>query len=654
MRPNRTGLLAAAAIATVLTAGSAVPGPAAAEPPPPAPAPADTTSLTLGLRAFGINPMIALYGVEGVQTVTIPVPPGLEPAELTATAILPVNVRGAILEIDQEDRVVSRVVLPDADESPVTLPLTAAEVINDAITVEVRSFLRLPDGYCVYNPNHPLRLINTAVRYAGDETPPTTVADFLPPVLEKLTLFLPTDPTRTETDAAIRLATSTAVHYGPQFTDIDVVAMGSSPIPPPRPLERQIVIRESDEPGVRLDGTNPVPALVISGAGAELNNQARLLSSDIVELAVTVDAVAGPLPPAATVIGDVTTIRELGQPGFTATSLVNPQVTVVLDQTRIGRPVQGARVHLLGTYTPLPTGIGGLVVVRVGDDTIDSWPTDGTGRIDRWVDIPDRLIERYTNLVVGVDTAGNTGLCGEFQPVTLTIDGETVVSTSPADPPIPDGFGSLPQALMPRIEIGVDEGFDNTRRAVQLLVGLQRLSAQPFDTVLMAVSEAVESPNPAVIISPDDWTYDDITLPVTFASEGEVSVQNLDESGQVGTVRLTPAVRAASLQTLQQDGRTLLVATSNGAATELDRLLAWLDADVARWQRLSGSAVLAIPGRAPVSVPLRTTTPTATPEEAEHDSDNAVIVGIAASAAALLVAGLGWMWWRRRRSREPA
>jgi hypothetical protein len=651
VRSNRKGLLAATVIAMVIAAGTSTPGLAMAEPPADV---QDATSLTLGLRAFGINPLISLYGVEGSQTLTIPVPPGMTPAELEATAVLPVNVRGAIVEAAQDDRILSRVPVPGTDEAPVNIPLAGAEVVDNAVTVVVRSYLQLPDGFCAYDPTHPLRLTNSAVHFTGKETPPTTVSDFLPPVLQKLSLFVPTDPTRAESEAAIRLATITAARYGPQFTAIDVAQLGPAPLPPPQALERQIVIKGSDQPSVRLEGApNSIPALVISGSDAEITNQARLLSSDVSLLAFApAVVVADALRTAATtVIGDVTTIRELGQDGVNATALVNPQVTLPLDQTRIGRPIHGARVHLIGAYTPLPSGLGGRVSVSAGGQYLTSWPTDETGRIDRWVDIPDRVVGRLTNVDVAVNAAGNTGLCGEFQPLTLNIDGASVVQTSPAQPPIPGGFQSLPQALMPRIEVGMDNGFDNTRRAVQILVGQQRLTGQPLDTALVSVDEAVHSANSAIIISPDNWTVDDITLPVTFSSDGNVTVQNVDGTGQAATVRLTPAVRAGSLQTLLHNNRTLLIATSNGAPDQLDRLLGWLNGDVTRWQRLSGSAVLATPDRAPVSVPLRVEKPAADAASAAGDSSSTAVFVVAAAAAVILVLGLVWMWLRRRRSR---
>src|SRR6185503_17281852 len=125
--------------------------------------------------------------------------------------------------------------------------------------------------------------------------------------------------------------------------------------------------------------------------------------------------------------------------GVNATAF-KPQVVIGLDQTRLGRPVRDVRVRLQGSYTPLPSTVGGQVVVSVGGETIDRWAADSSGAIDRWVSIPQPKLQRHTNLSVAVDIAGNTGQCGEFQPVTLTIDGATAIDSTPADPPEPAGF----------------------------------------------------------------------------------------------------------------------------------------------------------------------------------------------------------------------
>jgi hypothetical protein len=631
--------------AAIVVAGIVLPGVATA-------APEDVPSLenspTLSMRTLGFAPTIALYGIEGVQTVTLPVQPGLSAAELVATALLPVNARGGTLEVTQEDRTLARVPLPP-DQGPISIPLAGARVVDNAVTVLLRSYLTLPDGSCSYDATSPLRLVDASVRYTGLELPPATIADFLPPVLQKLTLFVPSNPSKSESDAALRLVTATVARYGLQRTAVDLVPTDGGPVPPPAPLERQIVVREGQAPGLSLEGPNAVPALVVSGPPGELTNQARLLSSDISKLAVRSKAVAGPLSTTPQLPGDLTTIRRLGQPGVNATALVNPRVTVPLDQTALGRSVHGVRVHLQGSYTPLPSSVAGQIVVSVSGQTVDRWATESDGRIDRWIDVPDRLLQRYTNLDVEVNAAGNTGRCGEFQPITLTIDGETPVESKLAKPPVPAGFQALPQALMPRLEVGIDDGFANLRRAASILTGLQRLSARPFDTVVVSRQDAIASSNPAVVVSPDRWDAGSIALPVSVDSQDMITVENVDGSGTSSTLTLDPKIGFGSLQTLYSGGRTLLVATSTNAPGELDRLLGWLDGDTARRSRLTGNALIAVAERDPIQVNTATT---AQPETMAATTDHkALYLGIGAVVVVLAALGAGAIAWRGRRSR---
>ncbi|ORA06861.1 hypothetical protein BST17_03615 [Mycolicibacterium bacteremicum] len=610
-------------------------------------------SPSLSLRTLGGDPTIALYGVEGVQTVSIPVQPGLLPTELDATALLPVNAVGGTVEVSQDDRVISRVPLP-ADRGRFVIPLVGARVVDNAVTVLVRSFLSLPDGYCVFDANNPLRLTDTEVRYAGQELAPTTIADFLPPVLRKLTLFVPREPSPAESDAAVRLATATVARYGTQRTEVDIVEDDGAAVPAPQPLERQIIVREGGAPGLSLQGPNAVRALLISGAAGDLANQARLLSSELSRLAVQSAAVAGPLSAVPRLAGDSTTIRALGQPGVNATAQVNPRVTIPLDQTRMGRSVQGVRVHLQGSYTPLPAAIAGRIVVSIGGEVLDQWAAEPSGVIDRWVDVPDRLLQRYTNLDVALNAAGNTGRCGEFQPITLNIDGESPVQSAPADPPIPLGFQSLPQALMPRIEVGIGDGssvaFADLRRAVLILIGLQRLSGLPFDTAVVSTADATASTNPAIVVSADGWNDESVTLPVAVDSEGVITVENIDGTGGSTTLALDPLVGFGSLQTFYSGGRTLLVATSTDTPGELDRLLQWLDADATRWSGLQGNALIAVPGRDVIQL----TTPEAVEPQAAAEDRGGRYLAIGGVVVALVVVGAAAVALRARRSRGTA
>lgn len=603
---------------------------------------------SLGLDVLGATSTLAFYGDQGVMSITVPVPRGLVPESVDAVVEMPVNVGVGTITAMQDDRTLSRVPLPP-EGGPVTIPLTGVRIEDNAATVTLRTYLVPIEGYCL-EPSNPLRLVNTAVRYTGVEAAPTTVADFLPPVLRQLNMYLPTTPTRAESDAAIRLATAVVAHYGQQYPEVTVNPLGAetnAPVEPSAPMQRHVVIRESPDAGVALQGDAGVPVLEITGSADALSDQVRMLSSDVGRLALSSSAVAGPLRSSPVLPADVTSLRGLGQPGVNATALA-PQVTIGLDQTRLGRSARNIRVHLRGSYTPLPSSVGGDLVASISGETIDQWPTDESGKIDRWVNIPDQLLQRYINLGVAIRVAGNTGRCGEFQPITLTIDGDSPVESTAAKPPVPGGFQSVPQALMPRLNVGIDGGFDDTRRAVALLVALQRLSALPIGTTVTSVDDAAGSANPAVVVSADGWSDDRITLPVNTNAEDQITVANVDGTGEEGTVTLDPARPFGSLQTVYDGERTLLIATSNNGAAQLDDLLNWINADVERWSRVSGSALIATPDRSPVVVGTSTV---AQPEAVTAEDSFPWSWAFLGGVAALLAVGSALIVLRSRRAR---
>ncbi|MDV3127576.1 hypothetical protein M1247_21800 [Mycobacterium sp. 21AC1] len=589
----------------------------------------------LNLAALGSSSYLGFYGQQAQQTITLPVQPGLVPTEITATVWPPADVRAATLTVTQEDAVISRVELPTTGPAPISIPLPRVQIVENSVSLTMTVNLLPLNGYCL-DPNNPLRLTDATMRFDGTERPPTTVADFLPPVLRKLSIFIPTNPSQAESDTAVKLTDAIVAHYGHQYTEVSLGRLDDGQTTPPGPslpLERQIVVKESPDKGLTLQRTNGVGSLLISGPPAELANQSRLLSSDISRLALSSGAVAGPLHSTPQLPGDMTTIRKLGQPGVNSSSL-SPEVYIGLDQTRLGRSAHHVRVHLRGSYTPLPDTVNGQLVASVGGQTVDRWTTEDNGVIDRWVDVPDDLLQRYTTLAVKVDITGNTGGCGEFQPITLTIDGETDVETKLAKPPVPPGFQSMPQSLMPKVQIGVaiENGtadFDDTARAIAIVTGLQRVSALPFDTSVAPIQEVLESRNtPAIIIAADGWNHPDIKLPVTIGGDQVQTITGFDDDGNPTDLTLEPSLQLGALQTVFDGDRSLLVATSTNAPERLDALINWLNADIQRWALLDGIAILSPPDRTPVTV--------AAPDNQAASGDSE-----AGSAQTLLFVGAG-------------
>ncbi|TPG34226.1 hypothetical protein EAH80_11550 [Mycobacterium hodleri] len=617
---------------------------------------------TLSLTDLGSDATLSFYGETSSASVSIPVPNGLVPATLNATLNLPFDIRYGLLTVLQDDRIISKIGLPLTDSAPVAIPLDGVRVIDNSVTLTLTLNVLAGEGFCLDQLN-PVQLVGASVAYRGTEVAPTTIADFLPPILRKLTIAVPSTPSVAESDTAIQLAAALVERYRDQAPQVVLVPLAdgtTTPSEPAAPMERQIVIKEGPDLGLSIIPANGVPALLISGAQDKLSNQARLLTDPSLNMAVSAKAVAGELHPSTWTPGNSTSLAELRQPALTATGLA-PQIGIALDQTRFGHPTQGFRVHLLGSYTPVPAAFGAQLTASVGGEVIDTWSPDAVGAIDRWVDVPGRLVGRYTSLAVAVNTSGATGRCGEFRPITLRIGGNTVVESSVAQVPMPPGFGSLPQALMPRIQLGIKESsFADTVRAAQIVVGLQRLSVIPLSTTVTSLKQAINGDDPAILISADGWNDPSIALPVS-ASDRQITLAGGEQGAPPTTLNLDPGIQFGSLQTVFTGKRSVLVATSNGAPNRLDDLLRWLDEDAQRWSQLKGNALVAIAGQEPALVPGRTPAgvygppATAAPQAAERNGNSPLALWAAAGASVAVVAGFVALRWRSRRPKsEPS
>lgn len=627
---------------------------------PADPAPSTDSTTTFSLLDVGSAPTLEFWGLTSSQQLTVPVLHGLTPAALNTTVELPINLRSGMITVTQGDRTLARLNLPTADQTQIAIPLAGAEVNDNWLTVTVHAYLVPLDGFCLYQES-PLRLTNGTVTYTGTELPPTTVSHFLPPVLRKLSIYLPQSPSTAESDTAIRLATSAAAHYGKQAPDITVIPLPegqNSPPAPPQSLERQVVVKEGADNGLSLQGSSGVPWLLISGPLNRTDeSDTAVLFSDLSDLALSAKAALDSPKPKVQLPGNTASLRELGQPFANSTSL-QPRVSIGVDQTRFGRSIHSVRVHLQGSYTPTSNNGVGQIAVTIGPETIDHWPTDGHGTIDHWVDVPDRLLQRYTNLELVLDVASNVGHCGDFytagpgnQLLTLNVNGDSTVESSPAAPPVPDGFQSVPQTLMPRVQVGIAEhSFIDTVRALDIMIGLQRISSIPIDTTVTSVKQAIDSSDPALLISADGWNQSDVVLPVAAGPSGPITVSAVGPGDKPAKLTLDPVLRFASLQTVFNRGRSLLVATSNGAPGQLDELIRWLNSDNNKhWQRLKGVAVVSVPGQDPVTVDHPPLAAGASAAGSGSHSDLDWLWWFGAGWVAVAIVGAGVILWRVRR-----
>lgn len=563
----------------------------------------------------------------GTTTLTFPVPTGLVPVSLKTFIEIPVSLRFGLLTIRQGDRTISRVPLPPVDQPQMDIPLNGLQLSGNWLTLDLTVTAVPIEGYC-WHPRNPIRLVNGAITFAGAEVAPTTVATFLPAVLRKVTIGLPANPSPAESSAAVQVAAALSNRNG-QRPEVVVVPLpdGVTTLPPSAPLERQVIVKEGPKKGLSLQGGPGVPALLISGPGNELAGQTRLLSDDSLRLAVSTSAVAETLPDQS-LASDTTTLEQLIQGPGPTDEAVWPEVKIEIDQTRWGHPLGGVSVRLRGTYTPVAADFGGEVVISIAGESIDRWPAENAGVIDRTITIPDRLLKRSTNLEVLVHTTGDPGHCGDYLPELLIIDGSTEIRVQTSNPPAPQGFQSLPQALTPNIRIGIGpEAFADTARAAQIMVGLQRASYVPLAVEVTTLEEALASAEPAILISAGGWNNQANPLPFS-ADKGRITVTGLDPQGQSMALDLDPAKGFGSVQVLFDGKRTMLVATSTGVPGQLDELLRYLAAESGRWSGLNGRALIFAPGSEPIAIPNP-------PVDFATDTQPAASQG----------GGGNWFWW---------
>ncbi len=613
--------------------------------------PADATdpapgSARIGLEFLGASPTLDLPGQNYTFALTLAVPEGTSPTALQGRVSLPAYVTGGSIDVLQGEKVLSRTPVVNTPGAALTLPLTGA-VVDDSthsISFALRSHLRT-DDFCEFDPNDMFRITAAALDFAGSPAAPRTVGDFLPPVLTGLTMYLPADPHPGEAAATVGLATAIVAQYASAPVEVRTRALARTTLRPPAdpdPYHRQIVIGEDLPGGLALGGGGRYLTL----GGTDLLTEAAFLTSEISRLAMASAAIPGPQEKAPQLPRDVQTLADIGVGDQQVTDIGWPTLAVGIDQTRLGRPVKDLRVQLQGTYTPPPTGTGGRVVVRIGDSVIDSWPADQNGTFDRWVSVPNALVNRYTELRVTVERGDSRTGCGQAYVSSLSLSSGGHLETKPADPAIPPGFGSLPQSLMPRTQLAWTRGdVPDVTRAVSLMTGLQRLSPTPLGIDVVGMG-AVNRSRPAVLIAADGTGLPALPLPVTGDDKGRINVSYLNHQPAVTNV---PRVMFGSLQMVSGDGVNMLVATSTEAPALLDQALDWLDADPGRWAGLHGIAMLTAAGDSPVFL-----AGPPTPPSRRAQLSTAAWVGLALALAVVVAAAVAAALHRRRRRTSGA
>ena len=587
--PRITGLTSSLLVAAVLAA--------------PAPVAAQTGAgqTRIDAASVGIGEELSFRDRSDEIALPIPVPAGLTPRTLVATVQTPVDLERGNLEAWSGDLLLARLPIDGAREViRVEVPLDRAEVRDAVADVTLRTVLTSGGQACPDWTERSLSLRDSQVIYDGEPEVPRVLADFIPPVLDRLEIYLPDPPSSVEAEAAAELATTASARFGKRGLETEVRSAAAARPPAATPFTRRVEIREGPDTGIELVDA-AVPTVSITGDATTLSQQSRSVSTDLgllaVTGAVTVDA---PLPAPRALLTEAT-LDDLGTGTVSVRSAGTVRAAFGLDQTRLATVSGDVSVELRGSYSPPPADRSGLMVVSAAGTVLDSWVADASGVIDRTVTVPAGLLGRYTEVAVSLQTAGEGAACGLMQPLTLLVSGDTRVSITQPASPAPGGFESLPQALMPRVQVATgSRSLADTGRAITILSELQRLSDTPLRPEWVSTEELLASQAPGIMIASRD-VPDGLALPLelTGGRSLEVMARGQDEPS---SLRFYEDIDFASLQVVEDGDRAVVVASTTSGSGELDRTLDWLGADRNRWDSLRGNVLFTAPNRDPVAL----------------------------------------------------
>lgn len=610
-------------------------------------------AVTLAWRTLGVNDGLYL-GPDSPTTVSVPVPPGLTATRLQGTMQAPMNVDAGFLEIaDGNGTLLASIPVPPAATAPPQTPLdidisaARARASSVALTFTLRATDNR-DGFC--GPLQQLPLSGLTTVFTGVEAPPTTVATFFPPVLQRVSIYTPTDADTAEQQSVLTMVSTLTRLYHNQPLAVDVVTQPRGATPPPAgEFARTVVVESGGTAGLSVDGAgNPDVRLRVSGRGDELTTQVGLLVNQLQTLVQTPAArvdQAGAIP---AVSGDTLTFDQLKITGKTDV-LRTGTLSVGVDRSALGNGrVNGVTVHLLADYTPVPTDDAASVVIRSNDRVLYRAALNDSGRLDATFDIGGRALTQYLTLDMAlVYTPHQT--CGPLiAPITFQVDPKSTLTLHRGGPPM-SGFTALPSEFSPSFMVAMD-GSDPGQLvdAARVINAIARQTSYQLTPQVVDLKTAADSRSGALIVAKSAAIADTTLNPPVGGDATTVDI------GLPTELKADIADGLGSIQVFgdQPHDRTVVLVTTTDDWRLIDPLLDYIDAQPGGWSALTGDVLAAGAAGVPTNVTVRDVASESAEAPAAATQKSWVPLAVAA-AAILAVATVGAVLLTRRRSSAP-
>jgi hypothetical protein len=332
----------------------------------------------------------------------------------------------------------------------ITLPLREAivadgqAVVTLAVHVPGRDACEAPLFYrTVITPTG-------AVEYTGTPMVVGGISDFFPPLLERVSFYLPEQPSLDAAQAALDAAAYVARRYRGTATTFRIADLppGDSAVMEPSWNERAIVWANDGPTRIlRPDG----------GRGTVLALASRRDARQLFTMG------AGPAMVPVSGFAATTVRHDEAPPGarsFSALGFGSRTITGGAIATAgyrfaladVGSDDVPRALRLLARHSALPEDANGEVAVLLNGAIVWSRPIEGT-ELDATVALPERLIARDNHLEVRFTLRLGEGECRLGAPLfTATIDGGSSLIIGGRNP-LPPSFDRFPSALLPTFSV---------------------------------------------------------------------------------------------------------------------------------------------------------------------------------------------------------
>ncbi|MBO0681414.1 hypothetical protein JRC04_28460 [Mycolicibacterium sp. S2-37] len=615
--------------------------------------------VTLSWRALGLEQGMVL-GPNSPTTFTVPVPQGLTASRLRGTIDVPLNIGAGFLSVEDGDgRILAAVDVPPVSaaraQTPLDVDLSTARVRASAVdlTFTVRP-VDNSDQFC--GPIQELSLSDMATVFTGAESPATTIANFFPPVLERVTIYAPADADAAEQQAVLTMLTALTRQYNPQPLAVSVVNQPRGAVPPPAPqLARSVVVEKGGAAGLSVqDPGSPNAFLRVAGGGDELSTQVSLLATQMQSLAQTASTRVDEAGADAALTGDTLTFDQLNMTGRTDVLKIG-NFSVGAGRAALGNGrVDRIQVHLLADYTPVPKDDAAAVVIRSGDVVVYRSALDSSGILDATFDVDGRTFGQGLNLDFAL-TYTPQQVCGPLlAPISFQVNPRSTLTVHRGGAPL-GGFSAFPSEFSPRFMVALDGSDpDQLIWAARIVGAIARLTSVELSPQVVDLKTAVDANTGALIV----------------AKSGAIGRSNLNPpiggDGNTVDVALPTELRAdindgiGSIQAFADGARdrSVILVTTTGAWSLVDPLFSSVDGANGNWSGLTGDVLAAGAAGTPTNLSIRAgdsaaesadaSAVSSSPDSSSPERWIPIAVGVAAvvAVAALVYALLS----RRRRA----